>query len=511
MISRRAFIGLGLLMVGSAAYFSFDQNPQVGDPTSPAANDTPEASRIEEVPSQRANTQSSLPQNSASRSLDLQSYLVEGIVVDEQGLPLGGINLNAYALDPAGQRQGEKPLYARTRENGTFSLRLAGQHSYQLVAEDNWTYQQVAIEVVPPAQPLSIVLSKISGTMIVGQVTNTDGNPLEGVLVTNGSGEFFTRTDENGDYQLRMTLPRTHLPVAAYFLTGFEAQQITITHKAFDQNPRVRRDIRLTESRQSIRVSGFVRDHSGQGISDIRLRLQSMAYNFIHTAHSQGDGRFVFEAVRPGARYRLQVFDREPYLGLEQHSIQVSDSMPPFELTLESYQSVPVTGQLIDATGKPLSGFRIHASRPDTSSFDRTLVTDDSGRFTIDRFPTGPIVLRTRTLPQFKVEGMVIDALAANDLIVPIDMGWHSLSGRVLDAQSIPVENARITLESSCRTQGVVSSSFRTTQSSTGGYFDFSGINQGEHTLSAYLEGHEPVSVTYQAGVQDDLVSIQFE
>jgi hypothetical protein len=140
------------------------------------------------------------------------------------------------------------------------------------------------------------------------------------------------------------------------------------------------------------------------------------------------------------------------------------------------------------------------------------LVTGDSqGRFVVDAVPEGEIVFQTRSFPELTVSGIEISAGAAKSVRVPLDLGAHSVGGHVVDAEGAPVAGASIFLYSSRIENAVQSRSRRETLVDSNGYFLFTQLGSGPHTLTAQAAGFQGTTVEHRVGMDEPTRVLQLQ
>jgi hypothetical protein len=126
--------------------------------------------------------------------------------------------------------------------------------------------------------------------------------------------------------------------------------------------------------------------------------------------------------------------------------------------------------------------------------------------------PEGPFVLGTRGAPLLSVTGIGVSSGPTSDLRVPLDVGTYRLEGALTSDAGQPLGGARVALQWSGGL-GLVSTSTRETVTDANGYFLFTQLGAGTHTLAVTAAGfrsmqsanavgpvNAPIALTLQRG-----------
>ena len=205
-------------------------------------------------------------------------------------------------------------------------------------------------------------------------------------------------------------------------------------------------------------------------------------------AETDGDGRFRFAGLPPGAT--ISLLARAPGL----RGTLTADAGPgPVEIRLAA--AATLEGRVTDAGGHPASGVPVllgpRQSDPGEESTAADLVaagsartfTDDDGRYRLDSLePVRSLAAALRPGGR-RLAGAVVDLHAGEnrlDLIQPPEI---AVTGRVLDEKSAPVAAARVFLE------GAEPGDRWLVIAAADGAFRLAGIPDGDYRLSVFAKG----------------------
>jgi hypothetical protein len=125
---------------------------------------------------------------------------------------------------------------------------------------------------------------------------------------------------------------------------------------------------------------------------------------------------------------------------------------------------------------------------------------DDGGYFTVDKAPAGKLIFATRSQPQFVVSGITLKPGDSIDTELVIDWGDLDVTGRVRDQSRRPVSSASVQLSARYVGRGIQSSSLRRTTTDADGYFRFSELGSGMHTIDVRTSGYETATQAVDIG-----------
>ncbi|MDJ0776817.1 MAG: carboxypeptidase-like regulatory domain-containing protein [Gammaproteobacteria bacterium] len=330
---------------------------------------------------------------------------------------------------------------------------------------------------------------------IHGRIVDRDGRPLESVVVAEERYHQRTHSDSDGRYRLRLEFPRHRYPVLHFLRSGYAGARIELGQRELDPAATFRLDVELVDALDSVTLAGWVSDQNGIGIGDARVEL-SVAdapdqESFYLTDFTDARGNFSFEGVRAGQAYALVVDHTPHHPRYRDSALVVGPDPAPLHIELPALRFVDVEGMLLTRDALPVSNYEIHVTNLTTGTHKSTIVSDSSGYFRLQQFPTGEIDLSTRGPELYRITGLRIDADNYQNLVLTIDRGDYYLSGWVSDENGIALENAMVTVDREFSQGSLQYQSYRSGGTDRDGAFAFDNLGGGEHRVTAYAWGYE--------------------
>ncbi|MBA3462698.1 MAG: carboxypeptidase regulatory-like domain-containing protein, partial [Deltaproteobacteria bacterium] len=337
-----------------------------------------------------------------------------GTVVDANGAPVGGIEVNTRLLTGGSRSWGGD---RSTDDNGSFTIEGMRPGDYRVLAQRGWSDtlrkpgttddakqgERVTVRANQVAT-VKLVVEAQSG-IIKGTVVDTDGSPVGDAFVSaaresDAAGAQRTNvldtrwswqdkpvlTGTDGTFTLTKLSPGTYT-LRAYRKGGGEAiaEHIEVGSNAVLQ-------IKPTGSIEGIATGpGGPPDELSISLQDPKSGLWR-SEDFYRT-----DGRFAIRDL-PKGHFRITA---ESAGITKQIELDLAEGERKTGVTIQLEKLIKLTGKVVDSvTQKPVPGVHMHASTAESgggfsfSSGDEENVTDDSGAFTIARAPRGKILLR---------------------------------------------------------------------------------------------------------------------
>jgi hypothetical protein len=257
------------------------------------------------------------------------------------------------------------------------------------------------------------------------------------------------------------------------------------------------------------RVRGSVlADHAP--VAKARVFLRSTDLNHHYDTTSDARGYFVLPDVVIG-EYTLTVVPGGLYQDYTEDGLQVGAAGGTLRIALEPLETVQLRGRMVDIQGKPVSGFSLWLTGLSARARGARPVSGDAqGFFTAEHIPAGELRFATHSDPRLRVTGATLTGPDDPLLQLTLDVGDHTLEGRVVDAYANPVPGAQVSLIWSHENGGVSSHAVHNSTTDTGGYFRFSQLGPGTHTLNLSAAGYQRRSIEQDIGVEDE-VRIELE
>ncbi len=362
---------------------------------------------------------------------------------------------------------------------------------------------------------------------VSGQVVDAKGAPVAGALVQavlrsgirqrqfsrTGTAESGTATGADGRFRLARLMAGETWEIRA-LRPGYAASRLTLPAL------RSRSDLRLVLERGR---NGFGRvvDRAEKPVTgaEIRLLASTGELSLVSERRPRGEdgidawqaatdpaGRFEVPSLPPGP---LDLLVRKPgFAPVLVRAVPVPRGEGPFDLgTIILEPAVELKGRVMDREGKPVPGAEVHATRDlrrlrmqlSDGPLDRKAdaVTDAGGRFTVRDLHRGDqpdLLVRVKGFLPGEVKGVTVPVAAP--LTIVLDPAT-SLSGRVVDADGLPIAGAELALgsERAGEERGLLRFAARSQSSATSdedGRFAFDEVQPGRAELRVTAEGFQP-------------------
>jgi hypothetical protein len=139
------------------------------------------------------------------------------------------------------------------------------------------------------------------------------------------------------------------------------------------------------------------------------------------------------------------------------------------------------------------------------------VVGDHQGFFAVEEFPEGSAVLKTNSYPILEVRGIRSSYKAEEPVRVVLDMGQHTLRGRVRNGSGNPVAAPDISLVWGHNENGVQNNSTRITTADRNGMFTLTGLGSGMHLLRVNAQGFNGAVIKIDVGMGPDNIVVELE
>ncbi|HYO12902.1 MAG TPA: carboxypeptidase regulatory-like domain-containing protein [Thermoanaerobaculia bacterium] len=437
---------------------------------------------------------------------------VEGIVVDAEGQPVDGAQLQVLP-SPVGRQTmmlTDSSQVALSDSRGLFRLRLASRVPYEITAVHEG-YAPVSIKV-PSLEPrsarkdLRIVLER--GRTAFGRVVDTREQPVAGARVSlrraagaedgfeimigsadAGPGHEGT-TDATGRFEIgRLPAGRFDLMAQAEGFAPMVVPGVAVEGKAA-----ARVDLGTVVLPPGMKVEGTVVDPQGQPLEGVRVAVQPTDFLSMRTfslreepSKTGPDGRFAISGLREGQRIDIKAW-REGYL---QGAAVALDIPAPGPVRIVLEPGARVAGRVVTEDGKPIANVGVYASGEEGGLGMGRLRrgaarTDETGRFELDGLEPGKLVLRAVAAGYLGAEARVEAVAGAEtpDVRIVLRMG-AVVTGRVLGPDGAPVPGADVRVIQTSREETVYALAAGGARTDGEGNYRLAGIEEGRRSIAA--------------------------
>ncbi len=477
-----------------------------------------EAERRGEPESARPSDRSASPKQPDAPKGDLT---ISGRVLTRAGTPVSGIAMiasSSYVLDAEtgklvrtdGHRRNATSAY-----DGSYEFRELADGEYHIRTTATERYAQTSISVRAGVDFADIVLLALRELNVRGVVSSSMGEPLDGAKV-----QPLTRqgtpvvTDPDGRYAIAVKVPETARSlIVRASKHGYKDKKLPLKIVQSDAAHDVELNVALDPdtTTASAEVAGTVRSNTGAPIAGQRVQLASGKVRRSYRATTDDGGEFLMQGVETSDDYVLSINAAETYEDYFQRNLRVTEDGLSLRIVLKSKDVGTLSGQMVDLYGNPISNFSLLLQTKKASYYNRRVVGDALGAFSVENAPAGALRLKTRSNPYHHIDGFRLAAGTEQHVVLVLDTGYAEIRGRVLDDRGYPVAVPSIHLTWSYTRNGVRSASRRTTAADARGEFRFTQLGPGPHTVSINLSGFKPVRFQHDAAAQGPDVVVRLE
>jgi hypothetical protein len=440
-------------------------------------------------------------------------FEISGHVYDDFGVPVPGIELTVSRrglshIDTQAPGEPESRIpSAFTSFDGFyfFTDLLEGEYAVSTTATDRYTSAATVVRAGSHTADLSV--SERMDVRVHGVITSTDGKPLGGVTVT----PVFTAlrpifSDQRGRYDLVVPVQlfgRNHnirFHHGRYYDEVQSLGDLSGLYESGHEVPEIELDITMRPILELATVNGRLLDTNGAPVADEKVQLYSPALKRRYSAVSNSEGEFAIANVAAAKDYYVRVYPASTYRDYEQRRFEVSARGATLEVVLSNLDFGRVAGRMVDVEGHPIPDFTLWLRSGSSVRQWMPVKGDTKGNFSVEDVPSGQLVLRTLSVPNFNILGPRLSPGGEKEVDVVLDRGRHEFYGRVENIYGDPVTTADVFLYWAHQQNEVKSHSTRRASADASGNFKFSGIGPGSHTLSVSAPGFITARVDYDVG-----------
>jgi protocatechuate 3,4-dioxygenase beta subunit len=440
---------------------------------------------------------------------------ISGRVLNRDGEPVPGIALSAVPYIPRSSvgrlvASGERSGW--TGGDGSYEIRGLEAGEYEVRTTATNRYPSARIIRWAGADSADIVLVESQKVRVYGTVTDTRGEPLAGVqVVAPAESAEKTRTDDDGNYELYLVAHEDKGYDLAFLLQGYHAERPRLMGRDLAEAQEMRLDVQLEVLGEITVVSGTLMTERGDPIAGERIQLSSPLLKTGYSAVSDEEGGFRIPNVEIGSDYQLFIWPRGAYQDYSRENLAATRGGLFLEIVLESLASARLAGRMIDADENPLPSFRLWLWSMRARGRPLPVSTDSDGYFVVEQAPEGPLRFGTRSRPHLEISGINLAAGDDAEVVLVVDWGEHVLSGEVLDDRGSSLAGARVQLSWMYAGGGIQSTSLRSAVTDNSGFFRFTQLGPGPHTLNVSVTGYHGVQERYEVGEYSEPVEVQLD
>ena len=449
-----------------------------------------------------------------------RNAVIAGRVMNDSGIALVGIGMTATAIHlfdvPPGVTVpvGDLQRHAVSDTAGRYRFDNLVPGEYRVNNMPTETYGMTQISVRSGVNVADIVLITQRTFNVVGQVTDTMGQPLAGALVQPQIlGERGAYTDSTGSFELQLQVGEQASGLGLRTeLYGYRGKMTLLGAGQVSGEQYAAVNIQLEALEKHTVVTGILRSaEDGSPVARKTVQLYSAERQQRYHGTSKTDGRFVMTAVEADTTYELLVAGGGGYATYLQPSVAVSENGLDLELLLVADENRTLTGRMVNLHGMPIANFSLiaRAAKPPFQSMRVT--SDAAGNFVLRNPPPGPLVFESQSIPHLHVSGVQVPAMAEQAVTLTLDIGRDEIYGFVVDTNGEPVTVPNVVVSWRHTQNGITSSSTRRAAADTQGGFSFRQLGPGVHTIHVNAAGYKPARVDHDAAIEGYEFTVRLE
>jgi len=422
------------------------------------------------------------PAHSAALQVAAGAKVAGVTITMPQGIVLRGRVTGIEAKPVPGARVSVSDDLVRTKDDGTFAMRVL-EGTYDVgVAAAGYAPRTVRAQVSADSRPLEIALEP--GVAVSGRVTR-GGEPVEGVNVYTVSGAAGEPVQTGADGTFRIDdLARGEIRLA--FKKPADFIQITRVVSAPASGVNV-------ELPPGSRVSGRVIDKmTGKpvksfdaGLAISRAGSAIMLVAPVMRSFTSDDGTFAIDGV-PAATHTLAVI-APGYVMARVPNVTVESGKNADNIEVALDAGVRIHGHVTGTDGAPLGGVLVRVdpalATHGAAMNDPYTLTDPDGEYVLENLEEGQTTLAFSRTGLLTVRKNVTLSGSSAEIDAQLSSGV-SITGMVLLEGGTPVANAQVLARSAAD-----AGSARSTQTDDSGTFTIGAVAPGHYEITATKPG----------------------
>jgi protocatechuate 3,4-dioxygenase beta subunit len=433
---------------------------------------------------------------------------IAGSVLNQQGERLAGIAVIAEPRQAFADESEKVAAEQRTASDPAGRYRFSGLATgdYRIRSAESSHYPSASIIVRAGADSANLVLARRQELWLHGLVKDVAGKPLAGVRVQPGYEPLdATFSDTRGRFGIFLSLRggAESQDSLRFSLDGYGDKRVMLGSPDPFASELTLADVRMTRIQGQATVRGSIVADDAP-VPEARVFLRSTNYTDNYDTTSDARGSFVLPDVYFG-EYTLTVVPSGEFRDHSQDGLKVGAAGLELRIALEPLEDARLHGQMVDILDQPVPGFSLWLTSQSARARGSSPLDGDSGGFfEANGVPVGEVDLATHSVPYIRISGVTVTR-TDEPLRLTLDVGDYLLEGRVTDDHANPIAGAQLSLIWSHDSDGIASHSARNSTTDSDGYFRFSQLGPGVHTLNVSAAGYERLRIEQDVGAGREL------
>jgi hypothetical protein len=443
---------------------------------------------------------------------------ISGRVLERGGGGIPGIAVEAYrhlfqpdeGLVLPWDQSGQRVLSAA---DGSYIISGLDEGDYELRTEPAGEYPSAGMLVRAGVEAADLVLEVGRRLRLVGRVMGAVGQPLAGAEVSvAGQPGARAQSGIDGFYALDLVIGgQGRIHSVQFRCEGYLERRLNLAADETEGEDEWALDAELEPRGRTVQVTGSLASAGGEAVAGETVHLSSPALNVRLAGESRRDGSFAIPAVPPAADYRLWIHARGPHRDFAISSLEVPPEGLVLDLKLEPLAIGRLSGRVVNGIRQPLPRFSLWVRSTSAVARLLRLTSDEHGEFELDAVPEGELLFETRSHPEIRVRGLVLEPGGDREVELVVDWGDLALAGTITSSSGEPLPGAQLDLYWSHQEGSLRASSYRGTASDEHGNFVFPQLGPGEHKLRVSAPGYRTLQAAYDVSAGGAPVVVRLE
>jgi hypothetical protein len=232
-----------------------------------------------------------------------------------------------------------------------------------------------------------------------------------------------------------------------------------------------------------VTLSGWVGTEFGDYVIGELVTLHSPGLRLHFSTLTDDKGSYRLTEIKPGRDYILKLTPTGPFKPYYRSPINLRYNEEAHNIVLEAIPHGLLSGTITDPYDSPVASVELLIYTNDTDSWTSRVVSDAAGTFNLYDFPQGRFHIKSRHQQNLLINGLHFDPGSSQPLWLVIDLGPHSVFGRVHDESGRAFDGVELSLYWEQHDNDIKFYSTRIQSADADGRFEFTDIGPGAHVI----------------------------